>query len=69
MSREEALEALRTVPFCRLLNDKELAEMADISEVRDYEPGNVVFYEKAPSDAVYIVLSGRLRISRTTAVR
>lgn len=39
------------------------ADLSAIARVHDYPKGNILFYHGEPSDAVYIVLAGKVKIS------
>ena len=57
-------EKLRNIPLFRELDTAKCKLVAMSSDRLDYQKGHVVFEEGDPSDAVYFMLSGRIRLSR-----
>ena len=56
------VKALRGVPDFASLNDRTLLQIVGASVNLFWRRGSVVFSEGTPSDALYIVLSGEVRI-------
>ncbi|MDP9023183.1 MAG: cyclic nucleotide-binding domain-containing protein [Actinomycetota bacterium] len=56
------VEALRTVPDFASLDDATLLQILGVSMNLVWSAGSVVFDEGAPAEALYVVLSGRVRI-------
>lgn len=57
------LNALRSVPLFRTLDDNAAFELCDLLTVRD-EPGGTVLVQRGdPGDAMYLIETGRVRIS------
>ncbi len=56
--------SLRLVPLFRELDEKSLEFLAKHVEVLDLGPGEVVYRERDPGDALYIVGSGELSITK-----
>lgn len=54
---------LGAVPLFHDLPDEDLAALADSVRVRRYRRGEVVFHQGDPGDALYILVSGRIKIS------
>ncbi|MFN8161799.1 MAG: Crp/Fnr family transcriptional regulator [Solirubrobacterales bacterium] len=61
---ESAVELLRAVPLFSDLDPGELARFSRVAVARAFPEGSRVFREGDPSDACYIVRSGRLRVTR-----
>ena len=57
-------EKLREIPLFRDLDTAKCKLVAMSSDRLHYQAGDVVFEEGDPSDAVYFMLSGRIRVSR-----
>jgi len=61
--RERVMEGhVRNLSIFRSLTSKQFRDKADRIELVDLEPGKILFDEGDPSDAVYIVRSGILKI-------
>jgi CRP-like cAMP-binding protein len=58
----EKMMLIRQVPMFGLLTADDLEELALIVEERRFEPGNDVFREGDPGDAVYLIVKGRVRV-------
>lgn len=56
-------DALEAVPLFTHLGADDLATLAGSVRTRRYRRGEVVFHQGDPGDALYIVLSGRVKIS------
>jgi CRP/FNR family transcriptional regulator, cyclic AMP receptor protein len=56
--------ALAAVPFLRTLSPRRRAQLAKRATTRSYAPGAVIVREGDTSMAVYVVLSGAVRIDR-----
>ena len=57
------LEALRLVPLFRSLDDSAAFELCNLLTVREAESGTPLFYRGDPGDAMYLIETGRVRIS------
>ncbi len=57
--------ALRTVPLFKSLDDAAAGELCQIAQVREYESGTALFHIGDEGNALYLVESGRVRISLT----
>lgn len=55
---------LKKVPIFKHLNDQAIAKLAAISEVVSHDLDDVIFEKDATADALYIVLSGQVRIEQ-----
>lgn len=56
------VEALRAVPDFASLDDETLLRIVGVSLNLAWSAGSVVFDKGAPAEALYVVLSGRVRI-------
>jgi CRP/FNR family cyclic AMP-dependent transcriptional regulator len=61
------LEALRSVPLFASLDDKATIELRNLLEVREVLSGTPLFHTDDKGDSMYLVESGRVRISVTDA--
>jgi CRP/FNR family transcriptional regulator, cyclic AMP receptor protein len=66
-SVETRLAILRRLPLLRGISDEAVAQLAASAHVVTAPRGQVLFVEGDPSDRLYVVLSGRIRIFRTGA--
>ena len=57
-------DELRTLFLFEALTDEQLQWIAERGEVRTYDAGAAVFREGEPADALYVLLTGRLRMLR-----
>ncbi|HEX8098549.1 MAG TPA: cyclic nucleotide-binding domain-containing protein, partial [Pyrinomonadaceae bacterium] len=57
------LEALRTVPLFASLDDRAAADLRSLLSVRGVARGNPLFRAGEKGDAMYLIESGRVRIS------
>src|SRR5690606_39040274 len=58
------IEVLKGMQLFRYLSYKELVRVMNITETRDFSPGDAVIREGEPGDAMYVVLSGRVRLHK-----
>lgn len=65
-SSENSEKLLREVPMFRALGEQELQTLAEVTEVRLYERGDLVFREADPADDFYTVVRGRVKVSKAT---
>jgi CRP-like cAMP-binding protein len=68
MERERHLELLRTCPYFAQLSDELLQSVLGVVTVRQYEPGEAIFFEgdEAGNAALHIVESGVVRIFKVS---
>jgi CRP/FNR family transcriptional regulator len=59
-----AEELLRTTPIFSRLNSADRAAVAAVATVRHYPKGETIFEQESPSDALYAIISGRVKIFR-----
>ena len=64
----ELSQTLAAVPLLSSLDSKTLKRLAQDAKVRTYEPGDVIIREEAPASALYIILSGRVRVDKNPPV-
>jgi CRP/FNR family transcriptional regulator, cyclic AMP receptor protein len=57
------VESLRTVPLFRNLDDSAAFELCNLLTVREEPGGTPLFYRGDPGDAMYLIETGRVRIS------
>ncbi|HET8647844.1 MAG TPA: Crp/Fnr family transcriptional regulator [Vicinamibacteria bacterium] len=55
-------EALRSVATFRALSPEDRARLADIASVRTFDKGDHIFTEGDPSEYLYTVLTGRVKV-------
>jgi len=55
-------DALRSVAFYRSLSPEDRGRLAEVSLVRSFEKGNTLFTEGDPSDFLYTILTGRVKV-------
>lgn len=54
------IEDLKNVYLFKHLSDETLRDLASISTIREYEPGQVLFFEGEKAENLYILLEGKL---------
>lgn len=59
-------DALRRVSFCRSLSSATIEALADVAQVRHYPRGTVVTVEGEPAEAMYVVLQGQVKVTRSS---
>jgi signal transduction histidine kinase len=62
-----SIDELRSLFLFEKLSDEQLAWIAQRAEVRAYDEGATVFRQGEPADAMWILLDGRMRMSRLAA--
>ncbi|MGD8861403.1 MAG: cyclic nucleotide-binding domain-containing protein [Myxococcales bacterium] len=60
----ERVMVLQSVDVLSEVATEHLAHVAAVATERSYEQGEVIFREADPSDAMYVVLEGEVRLSR-----
>jgi serine/threonine protein phosphatase PrpC len=65
-SRRLALkrETLGSVPLFSKLEEEEVFRLLQPTESRSYEPGDVIFREGDPGEALFVILAGKVRVDR-----
>ena len=61
-----ALGVLRAVSLFAALDETEMRALANRTELRSYDPGQMLFAEGDPCTGMYMVASGRVRIFKTS---
>jgi len=61
------MESLRSVPLFADLTERELGLLADRALSREYQPGEMIFFEGDPCEGLYIVQAGNVKIFNTSA--
>jgi CRP/FNR family transcriptional regulator len=61
------VELLRTAPVFRQLAQADRERVAAVGHVVTFERGAAIFAEGDPSDSFYVVISGRVKVYKTTA--
>jgi len=64
-AQEMTLEALRSVPLFGSLDDHAATELRELLTVEDIPSGQQLFHKGDSGDAMYLIESGRIRISIT----
>ena len=58
------IEVLKGMQLFRYLSYKELVRVMNVTDTRDYDPGEDVIRESEPGEAMFVVLSGRVRMHK-----
>ena len=58
------ISLLREIELFRSLSDRALSELIPLTNTMECKPGQVIFHEGAAGDAMYMILSGEIRISK-----
>lgn len=66
MDREARIEALRDVRFLHDLDNEHLHRIAEVTRMRDVEPGQILFREGDVPQDVYLVVSGNVALDIST---
>ncbi|MCG8533305.1 MAG: Crp/Fnr family transcriptional regulator [Desulfovibrionales bacterium] len=56
---------LSQMPYFNGLSEEQLGRLAAIAVTKEVSRGQIIFYESAPAEGFYIVLSGRVKIYKT----
>lgn len=62
-----SLEAIHRASIFRRLSDEDRARLATVAQVREFAKGDYLFSEGDPSDFFFVMITGRVKISKTTA--
>ena len=57
-------EVLRAMPLFSRLNSRELLRVMQVAEVYEFEAGETVMHEGDPGDRMFVMLSGKITVSR-----
>jgi CRP/FNR family transcriptional regulator, cyclic AMP receptor protein len=66
MEREAMIDALREARFLHDIDNEHLLQIADVTRMRDVEPGQVLFREGEVPQDVYLILSGHVALDINT---
>ncbi len=61
-------DLLGQYPFFSVFNAEQLRTIAQIAEDETYPPGSLLFHEKQPAEALYILLKGSVELFYTVEV-
>ncbi len=61
------IEVLKHMPLFRHLTYKEIIRVLNVTEVRDFTPGESILKEGTPGDEMYILLKGKIRLHKDNA--
>lgn len=64
LGNQEILERLRMIPALKAFDDEELQELLKMSEIRDYEPGEMILEEGKTDGWIFYLVSGKVVISK-----
>jgi len=64
MVNQEILERLRTIPVLKAFDDEELQELLKMSEIREYDPGDLILEEGKTDGWIFYLVSGKVTISK-----
>jgi len=64
---EDYAEYLKKIPLFVDLSDAELESIGRLARVRNYKKGMLIFMEREPGEALYFVISGKVKVSKATA--
>ena len=59
-------DLLRKLPFFRRVSPALRARVAEVARLKSYERGQLIFAEGDPSDAFIIIVSGRVKVFKST---
>ena len=62
VSLEQVETVLRVTPVFNRLSPEDLRRVAEAATVRHYRKGELIFEQESPSDAFYMIASGRVKI-------
>jgi CRP/FNR family cyclic AMP-dependent transcriptional regulator len=58
----EKVDVLKTSPLFEMLSQPELEVLAELSKLRRYAPGDIVFEEGDLGDSLYVIVMGQLDV-------
>lgn len=62
LSFERIRKVVAAIPFFRPLNEVELRELADTTELHGFSAGEIIIREGDPGRSIYVILNGRVRV-------
>lgn len=63
----EKLEVLQKSVLFENLLPEEFEYLADISQLKEYKVGDIIFYEAEPGNSLYVIIEGEVEILRKDA--
>jgi len=66
MDKQAIIEALRDVRFLHDIDNEHLLQIADVTRLRDVEPGQPLFHEGDVPQDVFLVVSGNVALDINT---
>ena len=66
MTRENLHGALKRLSLFNALDDRGLNALSAIIRLEEYQSGEVIIQQGSPSNGVYLILEGTVRVSRKT---
>jgi len=63
----EKLEILQKSILFENLLPEEFEYLADISQIKEYKVGDIIFYEAEPGNSLYVIIEGEVEILRKDA--
>jgi serine/threonine protein phosphatase PrpC len=61
------IEVLRRMPFFKDLDMKEIIRVVNMTEVRGYQPGDLMIAEGQPGEEMFIILTGKVKLHKGDA--
>lgn len=61
------MEVLKGMPLFKFLSYKELVRMTNLTQVRDYTPGETIIEEGTPGEEMFVILRGKVRLHKAEA--
>ena len=65
MDRTEVEEALENCEFFKWLVKSDISQIADLCQVKTYEPGEYVFQQGGPGEHLYVIAKGQVFLERS----
>src|SRR3970040_2219852 len=62
MDKQALIDALRDVRFLHDIDNRHLLQIADVTRMRDVEPGQILFREGEVPQDVFLVVSGSVAL-------
>jgi len=66
-SQVAKIKPLKENEIFKPLNDREVALVSKFVDEKNYAPGSALFYENMKGEAMYIIMSGQVRLSKMLA--
>lgn len=60
-------EYLAKIPLFRDLSEEEMDAISHLARVRNYKKNMIIFMEGEPGEALYFVISGKVKVTKTTS--